>query len=63
MSYEAVPGGELAAVVTYLEMRSPPEHPIFSSELSLDVSICRSQEIIASCSGASAVLGCGFLDW
>jgi GNAT superfamily N-acetyltransferase len=35
MSYEAVADGELAAVVTYLEMRSPPEHQIFSSELSL----------------------------
>ena len=35
MSYEAVAGGELAAVVTYLEMRSPPEHQILSSQLSL----------------------------
>ena len=32
MSYEAVPDGELAAVVTYLEMRSPPgeEHVYWS---------------------------------
>lgn len=28
MSYEAVADGKLAAVVTYLEMRSPPEHDI-----------------------------------
>ena len=35
MSYEPVPDGELAAVVTYLEMRSPPEQPIPSSALSL----------------------------
>lgn len=35
MSYESVPDGELAAVVTYLEMRSPPEHAIPPSELSL----------------------------
>ena len=33
MSYESVPDGELAAVVTYLEMRSPPEHAIPPSEL------------------------------
>ena len=35
MSYESVPDGELAAVVTYLEMRSPPEHAIPPTELSL----------------------------
>ena len=35
MSYEAVADGELAAVVTYLEMRSPPEHDVPSSTLSL----------------------------
>ena len=35
MSYEAVADGELAAVVTYLEMRSPPEHNIPPSTLSL----------------------------
>lgn len=35
MSYESVPEGELAAVVTYLEMRSPPEHTIPPTELSL----------------------------
>ncbi len=35
MSYEAVPDGELAAVVTYLEMRQPPEHVIPSSPLTL----------------------------
>jgi len=35
MSYEAVPDGELAAVVTYLEMRVPPEHSIPPSSLSL----------------------------
>lgn len=35
MSYEAVPAGELAAVVTYLEMRSPPEQEVPSSPLSL----------------------------
>ena len=35
MSYEAVADGELAAVVTYLEMRSPPEHDIPSPTLSL----------------------------
>ena len=35
MSYEAVPDGELAAVVTYLEMRAPPELPLPSSPLSL----------------------------
>lgn len=35
MSYEPVPDGELAAVVTYLEMASPPEHHIPPSRLSL----------------------------
>jgi GNAT superfamily N-acetyltransferase len=35
MSYEPLPDGELAAVVTYLEMRSPPEHEIPASSLSL----------------------------
>ena len=35
MSYEALTDGELAAVVTYLEMRAPPEHVIPSSRLSL----------------------------
>ena len=36
MSFEAVPDGELAAVVTYLEMRSPPDHVIPSTTLSLN---------------------------
>ena len=35
MSYEPVPDGELAAVVTYLEIRSPPEQQIPPSPLSL----------------------------
>jgi GNAT superfamily N-acetyltransferase len=35
MSYETVPDGELAAVVTYLEMRAPPDQPVPSSSLSL----------------------------
>jgi len=35
MSYETVPDGELAAVVTYLEMGSPPDLSIPSSPLSL----------------------------
>ena len=35
MSYEAVPDGELAAVVTYLEMRAPGEQPVIWSPLSL----------------------------
>jgi GNAT superfamily N-acetyltransferase len=35
MSYEPVPDGDLAAVVTYLEMRSPPQHGIPPSPLSL----------------------------
>jgi len=35
MSYDAVPDGELAAVVTYLEMRRPPEQPVPASPLSL----------------------------
>ena len=35
MSYEAIADGELAAVVTYLEMHSPPEHQIPESSLSL----------------------------
>jgi len=35
MSYQALPGSELAAVVTYLEMRSPPEQPVPPSPLSL----------------------------
>jgi GNAT superfamily N-acetyltransferase len=35
MSYETVPDGELAAVVTYLEMRAPPDQPVPSSPLSL----------------------------
>ena len=36
MSYEPVADGELAAVVTYLEMRSPPEHAVPESRLSLE---------------------------
>ena len=36
MSYETLPDGELAAVVTYLEMRSPPDHNVPSSPLSLN---------------------------
>jgi ribosomal protein S18 acetylase RimI-like enzyme len=35
MSYQAVADGELAAVVTYLEMRSPNEQEVPSSPLSL----------------------------
>ena len=35
MSYERVPDGELAAVVTYLEMRSPPADDVPASSLSL----------------------------
>jgi GNAT superfamily N-acetyltransferase len=35
MSYEALLPGELAAVVTYLEMRSPPEQLVPWSELEL----------------------------
>ena len=35
MSYEPVPDNELAAVVTYLEMRSPPEQPVPPSPLML----------------------------
>jgi GNAT superfamily N-acetyltransferase len=35
MSYTPVPDGELAAVVTYLEMRVPPEQEIPVSDLSL----------------------------
>jgi GNAT superfamily N-acetyltransferase len=35
MSYETVPDGELAAVVTYLELRSPPYHDVPPSPLSL----------------------------
>ena len=35
MSYDALSNGELAAVVTYLEMRSPPQHRVLHSTLSL----------------------------
>ena len=35
MSYEPVADNELAAVVTYLEMRSPPEQPVPPSPLML----------------------------
>jgi GNAT superfamily N-acetyltransferase len=35
MAYEPVPDGELAAVVTYLEMRTPPDEPVPSSPLAL----------------------------
>ena len=35
MTYDPLPDNELAAVVTYLEMRSPPEHEIPDSPLSL----------------------------
>ncbi len=35
MSYEAVPDGELAAVVTFLDMRKPPEGQVPLSALSL----------------------------
>ena len=35
MSYETVPDGELAAVVTYLEMRAPPDHVVPPAPLSL----------------------------
>ena len=36
MSYEPVANGELAAVVTYLDMRAPPEAPAVSSTLTLN---------------------------
>jgi GNAT superfamily N-acetyltransferase len=36
MSYEPVADGELAAVVTYLEMRSPPDPGVPASPLSLN---------------------------
>jgi GNAT superfamily N-acetyltransferase len=35
MSYDALPNGELAAVVTYLEMRSPADQPAIWSPLEL----------------------------
>lgn len=35
MTYDPVPDGELAAVVTYLEMRQPPHHSVPHSPLSL----------------------------
>ena len=35
VSYEDVPDGELAAVVTFLEMREPPSTPVPASELAL----------------------------
>jgi GNAT superfamily N-acetyltransferase len=35
MSYEAVDSGELAAVVTYLEVRAPPDQDVPSSPLKL----------------------------
>jgi GNAT superfamily N-acetyltransferase len=35
MSYEPVLDGELAAVVTYLEIREPPDQPVPSSPLAL----------------------------
>jgi GNAT superfamily N-acetyltransferase len=35
MSYDPVPGGQLAAVVTYLEMRDPPASAVPESTLSL----------------------------
>jgi GNAT superfamily N-acetyltransferase len=35
VSYQALPAGELAAVVTYLEMRSPPEHQVPPTTLAL----------------------------
>jgi len=35
MSYEPVPEGEIAAVVTYLEMREPREQPVPASPLTL----------------------------
>ena len=35
VSYEALPSGELAAVVTYLEMRAPPDVDVPPSPLSL----------------------------
>ena len=33
MSYDALPGGELAAVVTYLEMRAAPAQDVPPSPL------------------------------
>jgi GNAT superfamily N-acetyltransferase len=36
MSYDPLPNAELAAVVTYLEMRTPPEHAVPPSPLSLE---------------------------
>jgi GNAT superfamily N-acetyltransferase len=36
VSYEQVADGELAAVVTYLEMRRPPDQPVPASSLSLE---------------------------
>ena len=37
MSYEALPNGELAAVVTYLEMTQPPDQAVPPSSLSLEL--------------------------
>ncbi len=36
MTYDPVPEGELAAVVTYLEMRQPPDPQLLSSSLTLN---------------------------
>ena len=36
MAYDTLPPGELAAIVTYLEMRTPPEHAVPPSPLSLE---------------------------
>ena len=36
MTYTSLPDGELAAVVTYLEMHRPPEQPVPPSPLSLN---------------------------
>jgi GNAT superfamily N-acetyltransferase len=37
MSYDSVPDGELATVVTYLEMQQPPDQQLPSSPLSLNL--------------------------
>ena len=51
MSYDPVADGELATVVTYLEMRQPPDRQLPSSPLTLNASRSPSPSIIASCSG------------
>ena len=63
MSYDAVPSGELAAVVTYLEMHSPPGTEVPAHRFHCVASRRLTPGSIGSFSARWARRGCGFRGW